>query len=83
MDNKSLVEIAKLNNTTPSTVAIWRNRYIEHGIDGLQNKPRQGRPKQYGKQFQDDIVNTPQSENYASIFASLNIFGDFYHGISL
>ncbi|MBR0072149.1 MAG: IS630 family transposase [Campylobacter sp.] len=56
MDNKSLVEIAKLNNTTPSTVAIWRNRYIEHGIEGLQNKPRQGRPKQYGKQFQDDIL---------------------------
>ena len=67
MDNKSLVEIAKLNNTTPSTVALWRNRYIEHGIDGLQNKPRQGRPKTYDKQFQNDILRKleePPPEGY-------------------
>jgi hypothetical protein len=27
------------------TVAVWRERYLEHGLAGLQDAPRSGRPR--------------------------------------
>jgi AcrR family transcriptional regulator len=37
-------EIAELTRTSLPTVALWRKRYAEHGIDGLADRPRSGRP---------------------------------------
>ncbi|MFD3460976.1 helix-turn-helix domain-containing protein [Nocardia fluminea] len=29
------------------TVRTWRNRYAEHGLDGLKDRPRSGRPPRF------------------------------------
>ena len=34
----------------------WRQRYVAHGLVGLQDHPRSGRPLKYGKQFRDDLL---------------------------
>jgi len=37
-------EIKRRLNTSVDTVLRWRNRYEQQGIDGLQDRPRPGRP---------------------------------------
>ena len=29
------------------TVCLWRTRYLEHGLSGLQDAPRPGRPRRF------------------------------------
>ena len=29
------------------TVSLWRSRYLEHGLAGLQDAPRPGRPRRF------------------------------------
>ncbi len=29
------------------TVRLWRTRYLEHGLAGLQDAPRSGRPRRF------------------------------------
>lgn len=44
---KPVKDIAARLNTYPNKVIEWRKRYQQEGISGLQDKPRQGRPKIY------------------------------------
>ncbi|ALG09163.1 helix-turn-helix domain-containing protein [Kibdelosporangium phytohabitans] len=44
-DGMPLTEIARRLRTTRSTVAAWCNRYRDEGVDGLRDRPRQGRPR--------------------------------------
>jgi hypothetical protein len=37
-------QIKRLISTSVDTVIRWRKRYEQQGIDGLQNRPRPGRP---------------------------------------
>ncbi|MGC9523878.1 MAG: helix-turn-helix domain-containing protein [Anaerolineae bacterium] len=37
-------EIKRRLSTSVDTVIRWRARYEQHGIDGLQDRPRPGRP---------------------------------------
>lgn len=37
-------EIKRRLDTSVDTVLRWRNRYEQQGIDGLQDRPRPGRP---------------------------------------
>lgn len=37
-------EVARRSDVTVRTVAKWRKRYVEYGIDGLADAPRSGRP---------------------------------------
>lgn len=30
-----------------NTVALWRSRFLEHGLAGLQDAPRSGRPRSF------------------------------------
>src|SRR6266496_614152 len=41
MDND---EIALRLNTTRDVVSMWRKRFFEEGLEGLQERPRRGRP---------------------------------------
>ncbi|WP_169332746.1 helix-turn-helix domain-containing protein, partial [Nocardia araoensis] len=36
--------VAAAVGVTPMTVAKWRKRFIEHGLAGLADEPRPGRP---------------------------------------
>ncbi len=41
MDND---EIALRLDTTRDVVSMWRKRFFEEGLQGLQERPRRGRP---------------------------------------
>ena len=55
-----------LNNKTLSerglwseqTVCLWRKRYAEHGIEGLQDEPKPFRPRTISRHKTDEIVAT-------------------------
>ena len=38
------VEISRALNVSEKTVNKWRNRWLSHGLFGLQDAPRPGRP---------------------------------------
>jgi transposase len=37
-------EIAARLNTRREVVSMWRKRFFEHGVAGLEERPRRGRP---------------------------------------
>ena len=37
-------EIALRLNTSRDVVSMWRKRFFEEGLDGLEERPRRGRP---------------------------------------
>jgi len=37
-------EIARRLNTRREVVSQWRKRFFEHGLGGLEERPRRGRP---------------------------------------
>jgi hypothetical protein len=41
------LEIAAEFRCDRHTVAVWRNRYRAHGLAGLQDAPRSGRPRSF------------------------------------
>jgi len=41
-------EIARILDTTPTTVSLWRGRFAREGFDGLTDLPRSGTPPTYG-----------------------------------
>jgi len=43
-DGLSNSEVARRENTSPSTVARWRRAFCADGITGLRDAPRSGRP---------------------------------------
>jgi transposase len=40
-------EIAVRCDCHPQVVSKWRRRFCEHGIEGLENRPRAGRPRRF------------------------------------
>ena len=44
-DGRSNSEIATRLRITRPTVTKWRNRFVEHRLDGLTDEPRPGRPR--------------------------------------
>jgi transposase len=44
-DGTPNVEIAELVGVSRPTVNLWRNRYAESGVRGLQDDPKSGRPR--------------------------------------
>jgi FixJ family two-component response regulator len=43
-DRPTNLQIAEELGCKNDTVAVWRGRFAEHGIPGLQDLPRTGRP---------------------------------------
>lgn len=46
---------AKLG-VTPQTVGKWRARFVEHGLDGLHDEPRQGAPRSIDDAKVEDVI---------------------------
>ena len=54
------------------TVSLWRTRYLEHGLAGLQDAPRPGRPRRFsplgahrGRVTRDAYAGRPPSPSDA------------------
>ena len=43
----SNLKIAAKLGVDRDTVGLWRNRFLEHGVSGLQDAPRSGRPRSF------------------------------------
>jgi transposase len=48
--------VAKLERTTNATVGKWRQRFVDHGIDGLTDEPRPGAPRTISDAKVEDII---------------------------
>ena len=40
------------------TICLWRKRYAEYGIEGLEDEPKPGRPREIGQNKVAEIVAT-------------------------
>ncbi len=49
-------KISKKLQTTLITVAKWRNRFSKYRIEGLNDKPRSGKPRKYDESTRNDIL---------------------------
>src|SRR5213596_4244005 len=48
-DGRSTRSIAKEVGVQPRIVSLWRHRYADQGLEGLQDKPRPGKQPIYTK----------------------------------
>jgi putative transposase len=46
-DRPSNLQVADELQCNRHTVGRWRHRYLEHGLNGLQDAPRSGRPRRF------------------------------------
>ena len=46
-DHPSNLQVAQELHCNRHTVGRWRSRYLEHGLRGLQDAPRPGRPRRF------------------------------------
>lgn len=49
-------EIARELGVRPNTVGQWRRRFARHGMAGLRDQPRTGKPARYGAALRDRIL---------------------------
>ena len=56
MDGKSVTETAEKFDIRPNTVIDLRRRFEQNGNDGLFDRPRSGKPPEYGKDFRDSVL---------------------------
>lgn len=50
LDGKSRTEIAQFLKVSRTSVNKWVKAYLDHGLDGLQEKPHTGRPNRLSEQ---------------------------------
>lgn len=62
-------DVAHEMGLRPNTVGQWRRRFAAHGIAGLRDEPRSGKPAKYGIELRDRILaqlELPPPEGMAS-----------------
>ena len=52
----SVEEIEQTLGVCPATVRLWLNRFNRHGVEGLADRPRSGRPPVYGPEQVGEVV---------------------------
>jgi len=55
---EGVTSIARAVGIRPNTVITWRDRFDAQGIQGLQDKPRSGKPRTYGAAFRQRVLKT-------------------------
>ena len=55
---EGVTPIARALGIRPNTVIAWRDRFDAQGIQGLQDKPRSGKPRTYGAEFRQRVLKT-------------------------
>lgn len=58
LDGESVNKVANDLKVRPNTVIDWRNRFVAHGIAGLYDRPRSGKPSKYGQEFRTRVLQT-------------------------
>ena len=53
---RSVREVAKELGINDKTVDVWRRRFLEHGLKGLADRPRTGRPPKFGGAIGLEVV---------------------------
>lgn len=56
LQGKQNDEVAREVGMRPNTVGQWRQRFAAHGVLGLRDKPRSGKPAKYGDELRDRIL---------------------------
>jgi len=51
-------KVALAVGTGQNTVIKWRNRFVTHGVNGLHDQPRSGKPAKYDETFHNRILQT-------------------------
>ena len=57
-EGESHVAIASRLGISKMTVGKWRRRYLEQGIEGLQDEERPGRPRTHDDERVAEVINT-------------------------
>ncbi len=68
-DGVAIKQIAEKLDIRPNTVIVWRDRYVEEGLDGLYDRARPGKPATYDKAFRNEVLRlleTPLPDGLAS-----------------
>jgi transposase len=70
-DGSCNTEIARMLLTTKQTVGKWRQRYIDHGLDGLLDEPRPGTSRKLSDKDVERVLaltleSTPQAATHWS-----------------
>jgi len=55
-------EIAEELNTSVRRISKWRKRFSEHGMEGLEDEARSGKPAIYDNSFRDRLLSQLDSE---------------------
>lgn len=58
LDGKPVSKVALAVGTGQNTVIKWRNRFVTHGVNGLHDQPRSGKPVKYDEAFRNRILQT-------------------------
>jgi transposase len=57
-DGEAMKDIASAMSCNVETVRLWVKRFNRHGLDGLGDRPRAGRPPTYPPEQAGDVVAT-------------------------
>ena len=69
-EGMAISKIAEKLDIRPNTVIVWRDRYLEEGVDGLYDRERAGKPVTYGEAFRHDVLQlleTPPPDGLSSL----------------
>jgi transposase len=58
LDSIPVNKVALAVGTGQNTVIKWRNRFVTHGVNGLHDQPRSGKPAKYDESFRNRILQT-------------------------
>ncbi|MDR2057386.1 MAG: helix-turn-helix domain-containing protein [Dysgonamonadaceae bacterium] len=67
---KKAEELQSVYNTSHKTICNWVHRFNAHGVDGLKERPRRGRPSRLGReekaQLKQVVLSSPEEEGFSS-----------------
>ena len=70
-DGLANTEIAERLGCSRTSVSTWRRRFCEEGMQGLEERPRPGRPRRFspgaGRRGQGDGVRAARREGRAAV----------------
>jgi transposase len=56
LEGKEIQQVARDIGTSIPTVGKWRRRFAQHGLAGLHDRPRSGKPATYDAAFRDRVL---------------------------